>query len=96
MSILDISWVIAYTVKDNKAFFFLSLRYFIVLLNFLKLDMPVEIIIGLLNFLTVSKRWKLSKSPEDILKKGTFSLFKNIALSLSNGVDRKSIFNFLQ
>ena len=55
-------------------------------------DMPVESMIGFLNFLIVDNNKKLSMSPYEILKAGTPILFKKIALFSSKGVERKVIF----
>ena len=52
---------------------------------------PVDKIIGLLNFLISFNKWKLSKSPDDILKIFTSIEFKNFALSMSKGVDKNLI-----
>ena len=56
--------------------------------------MPVESMTGLLNFFIVSIKKILSLSVEEILNAGTFILLRKIALSTSNGVDKKIIFFF--
>ena len=56
--------------------------------------MPVDKIIGLLNSWINLSKWKLSRSADDILKAGIFIEFRNFALKLSNGVDKKIIFFF--
>ena len=81
-------------IKHNISF--LLFKNFKVFFKSFSSIIPKESKIGFLNFLINSNNKKLSLSVEEILKIGIFNLLRNNALSISNGVDKNSIFNLLQ